>query len=112
MQAGQSHLLQAGPQPCRNTVASRLNCRNPHSVLEPISGWSVRIALWSHPNRRPEELGKKHCRSRIVAQQLAELLERVGHVSYAPSSGVVEPARSSPAKLSRIFVSACTFFIR
>jgi len=112
MGAGQSHLLQAGPQPCRSAVAPLLICRNSHSELEPVSGWTVRIALRSHPNRWAKEFGKKDRRSRIVAQQLAKLLERGGHVSYDPSNGVVAPARSLPAKLSRIFVSACTFFIR
>lgn len=81
-------------------------------MLEPVSGGSVRTVLRPHPDRRAEEFGKKHCRSRIVAQQLAKLLERVGHVTHAPSDGVVESDRSLPAKLSRIFVSACAFFIR
>lgn len=112
MGAGQSHLPRAGPQPCRTAVLPLLIGRNPDSVLEPVSGGSVRIALRSHPDRRAEEFGEKYCRSRIVAQQFAKLLERVDHVSYAPSNGVVELARSLPAKLSRIFVSACTFFIR
>jgi len=51
------------------------------------------------------------CRSRVVAQQLAKLLEKVGHVTHAPSDGIAGPDRSLRAKLSRIFVSACMFFI-
>ena len=105
-------MTRAGPQGCRTTVVPLLVGRNPNSVLEAVSGGSVRIALRSHPDRRAKEFDKKHCRSRIVAQQFAKLLERVGHVAYAPSDSVLEPDRSLPAKLSRIFVSACTFFIR
>lgn len=71
MGAGQAQLLRADPQPRRTAVLPLLIGRNPDSVLEPVSGGSIRIALRSHPDRRAEEFGEKHCRSRIVAQQLA-----------------------------------------
>lgn len=87
-----SVVVSVGPQRFRTTVVPLLLVgRNPNSVLEPVSGGSVGIALRPHPDRRAEEFGKKHCRSRIVAQQLAKLLERVGHVTHVPSNGVVEP---------------------
>lgn len=95
------HLMQKRRQPALSSLWAHnafvpqlfpwLVGRNPNSVLEAVSGGSVGIALRPHPDRRAEEFGKKHCRSRIVAQQLAKLLERVGHVTHVPSNGVVEP---------------------
>ena len=44
-----------GPQRCRTAVVPLLIGRNPDSVLELVSGGSVRLALRSHPDRRAEE---------------------------------------------------------